>query len=93
MRKKNRMACETNKANVPEVIMSKEQICIGTLLVITKNIIHKLSNIKIISQPKKPVVAAIRLNVDMSDWNGTPLEEMLNEKERGSLEVDSKNYV
>lgn len=41
-------------------------------------------------QPMKPAVAAIRLNVDMSDWNGTPLEEMLNDKERALLEVDFK---
>lgn len=35
----------------------------------------------------KPLVAAIRLDVDMSDWNGSKLEDMLTEKKQSAMEV------
>ncbi|VDO47257.1 unnamed protein product [Heligmosomoides polygyrus] len=37
--------------------------------------------------PMKPAIAAIKLNVNMNDWNGTPLESMLTDKEKELLEV------
>lgn len=35
----------------------------------------------------KPVIAAIRINIDLRDWNGTQLEEMMTDKEREAIEV------
>ncbi|VDO80203.1 unnamed protein product [Heligmosomoides polygyrus] len=37
-------------------------------------------------EPMKPLVAAIRLDVDMSDWNGSKLEDMLTEKKQSAME-------
>lgn len=45
IRNKIRMACETNKEKAPEVVMSKGQIRIGMILVITNDILYELSNI------------------------------------------------
>ncbi|VDP62758.1 unnamed protein product [Heligmosomoides polygyrus] len=38
--------------------------------------------------PMKPTIAAIKLNLDMSSWNGVPLLEMLTVKEKEALEVN-----
>lgn len=42
---------------------------------------------KYLLQPMKPLVAAIRLNIEMNDWNGTKLEVMITEKERAAMKA------
>lgn len=44
----------------------------------------------------KPTIAAIRLKINLKDWNGTKLEEMLTDKKREALEVKkilTKAYI
>lgn len=36
-------------------------------------------------QPMKPTTAAIKLNIDMSQWNGSSLEELLSPQERNDI--------
>lgn len=35
----------------------------------------------------RPIIAAMQLNIDLKDCNGTKLEEMLTEKKREALQV------
>ncbi|VDL81138.1 unnamed protein product [Nippostrongylus brasiliensis] len=43
-------------------------------------------------QPIKPSVAAVKLNIDMSNWKGPSLEEMLSDKERNDIETGQLVY-
>ncbi|WKX95511.1 hypothetical protein Q1695_012177 [Nippostrongylus brasiliensis] len=43
-------------------------------------------------QPIKPTVAAVKLNIDMSNWKGPSLEEMLSDKERNDIETGQFVY-